>query len=49
MDFVVELSESSKYNTIMVVVDSVLKRAYFIPMHTTVTMEGAVRLFLHQV
>ena len=33
----------------MTVVDSVSKRAHFIPMHTTVTAEGAARLFLHQV
>ena len=33
----------------MTVVDSVSKRVHFIPMHTTVTAEGAARLFLHQV
>jgi len=34
---------------VMTVVDSVSKRAHFIPTHTTVTAEGAARLFLHQV
>jgi len=33
----------------MTVVDLVSKRAHFIPMHITVTVEGAARLFLHQV
>jgi len=33
----------------MTVVDAVSKRVHFIPMHTTVTVEGAVRLFLHYV
>ena len=33
----------------MTVVDSVSKRAHFIPTHMTVTAEGAARLFLHQV
>jgi len=49
MDFVVELPSSSGHDAVMTVVDSVSKRVYFIPMHTTVTAEGAARLFLHQV
>jgi len=49
VDFVVELLLSSRHDTVMTVVDSVLKRAHFIPTHTTVTMEGTARLFLHQV
>ena len=49
MDFVVELLESSRYDTIMIVVNSVSKRAYFIPIHIIVTIQGAARLFLHQV
>ena len=49
IDFVVELLESSGYNTIMIVVDSILKRAHFIPAHTIVTTGGVARLFLHQV
>jgi len=48
VDFVVELPLSG-HDTVMMVVDSVLKRAYFIPTHTTVTVEGAARLFLYQV
>jgi len=33
----------------MTVVDSVSKRVHFIPMYTTVTVEGAARLFLYYV
>jgi len=49
VDFVVELPLSSRHDAVMTVVDSVLKRAHFIPTHMTVTAEGAARLFLHQV
>jgi len=49
VDFVVELPLSSGYDAVMTVVDSVSKRAHFIPTHMTVTAEGAARLFLHQV
>jgi len=33
----------------MTIVDSVSKRVHFVPTHTTVTAEGAARLFLHHV
>jgi len=49
VDFVVELLESSRHDTIMTVMDAVSKRVHFIPTHTMVTAEGAVRLFLHYV
>jgi len=49
MDFVIELPLSSRCDAMMTVIDSVSKRAHFIPMHTTVIAEGAARLFLHQV
>jgi len=49
VDFVVELPLSSGCDTVMIVVDSVLKWAHFILIHMTVTAEGAARLFLHQV
>ena len=49
MDFIIELPLSSGCDAVMTVVDSVSKQAHFIPMHTTVTAEGAARLFLHQV
>ena len=51
VDFVMELPLSSRHDAVMTVVDSVSKRAHFIPTHTTVTMtvEEAAWLFLHQV
>jgi len=47
VDFVIELPLSSRCNAVMTVVDSVSKWTHFIPMHTTVTVEGAARLFLY--
>jgi hypothetical protein len=41
VDFIVELPESCGYDAIMNVVDSVTKHVHFIPMHTTITAEGA--------
>jgi len=49
VNFVVELLESSGHDGVMTVMDSVSKRVYFVPMHTTVTVEGAARLFLHYI
>jgi len=49
VDFVVELPESSGYDAIMTIVDSVSKRVHFVPTHITVIAEGAARLFLHHV
>ena len=49
VNFVVKLPESSGYDTVMTVVDSVSKRVHFVPTHTIVTAERAARLFLHHV
>jgi len=49
VDFVVELPESSRHDTVMTIVDSVSKRVHFVPTYTTVTVEEAARLFLHHV
>jgi hypothetical protein len=46
---VVKLPDAHGYNAIMNVVDSVGKRAHFMPTHTTVNAEGAVRLYLKEV
>ena len=44
-----ELPLSSGHNAVMIVVELVSKRVHFIPTHTMVIVEGAARLFLHQV
>jgi len=49
INFVVELPESSRHDAVMTIVDSVSREVYFIPIHTTVTVEEAARLFLHHV
>jgi hypothetical protein len=49
VDFIVELPESHGYDTIMNVVDSVTKRAHFIPTHTTIMAEGTACLYLREV
>jgi len=49
IDFMVKLPESSRHDTIITVVDSISKRVHFVPMHITVTVEGAARLFLHHI
>jgi hypothetical protein len=49
VDFIVELPEAHRYDTVMVTVDLVGKRAHFIATHTTVTAQGAVELFLRNV
>ena len=49
VDFIVELSKFSRYDTVMTVVNSVSKRAHFILIHMIVTVEGAARLFLHNI
>jgi hypothetical protein len=49
VDFIVELPESHGYDTIMCVVDSLTKHMHFIPMHTTINVEGMALLFLKEV
>jgi transposase InsO family protein len=49
VDFVAELPTAHGFDAIMNVVDSVSKRAHFMPTHTTVTAEGAARLYLTHV
>jgi len=49
IDFVVELPDAHGYDAIMNIVDSIGKRAHFMPMHTTVNVEGAAQLYLKEV
>ena len=49
VDFISELPESGGYDSIMVVVDSVGKRAHFIETVTTVTAAGAANMYLRNV
>jgi len=49
VDFVVKLPDAHGYDAIMNVVDSVGKRAHFMPIHTTVNVEGAAWLYLKEV
>jgi hypothetical protein len=42
IDFIVELPQVHGYDAIMVVINSVTKRAHFIPTHTMINTEGAV-------
>jgi hypothetical protein len=46
VDFIVELPESDGYDVVMVVVDSLCKRAHFLPVNTTITaMPGSAQQF----
>ena len=49
VDFIVELPESAGHDAVMVVVDSVTKRAHFISTLTTITAAGTARLFVQHV
>jgi hypothetical protein len=49
VNFIVKLPKSHGYDTIMCVVNSLMKRAHFIPMHTTINVEGTALLFLKEV
>jgi 16S rRNA G527 N7-methylase RsmG len=46
---VVELPDLNGYDVVMVIVDSLGKRAHFVPTHTTVMAEGTAQLFLKEV
>jgi hypothetical protein len=46
VDFIVELPQSAGHDAVMVVVDSVTKRAHFVSTLTTITAAGTARLFV---
>ena len=49
VDFIVKLLDSAGYDVVMVVVDSVTKRAHFMPTFTTVNAARMAQLFIQQV
>ena len=49
VNFIVELPEANSFDAVMNVVDTVNKRAHFIPTTTTITALGAARLYLSNV
>ncbi len=49
VDFISELPESGRYDTIMVVVNSIGKRAHFSETLTTVMAAGAANLYLRNI
>ena len=49
VDFIVELPQSSGHDAVMVVVDSVTKRAHFVSTVTTITAAGTANLYLQHV
>jgi len=49
IDLIVELPQSAGHDSIMVVVDSVTKRAHFVSTVTTISAAGATHLFLNHV
>lgn len=49
VDFIIELLEFVKLDTVIIVADSVFKRIHFILTHTTVIVEDAIKLFLYHI
>jgi len=46
MDFIEKLPSSSRFDTILVIVDQLIKQAIFIPAHNTITSADLARLFV---
>jgi len=49
VDFIIELPQSAGHDSIMVVVDSITKRAHFMSTVTTISAARAAHLFLNHV
>jgi len=46
MNFIKKLLFSSRFNTILIIVDCLLKQAIFIPTHNTITLVELAHLFI---
>lgn len=44
-----ELPEPTGFDIVMIVVDSISKKTYFIPAYTIVIVEDTIRLFLYHI
>lgn len=44
-----ELPEPTGFDMVMIVVDSISKKTYFIPAYTIVIAEDTIRLFLYHI
>jgi len=49
MDFITKLSPFSSYDSILMVVDHLMKMAHFILCTKTITIEGTVKLLFHHI
>ena len=49
MNFVVKLLESIRFNIVIIVVDLVSKKIYFIPAHTMIIIKSITRFFLYDI
>ena len=49
MNFIIELPKSTGFNTVIIVIDLVSRRTYFIFTYIIVTVESTIRLFLHNI
>jgi len=49
VDFISELLESGRYDSVMVAIDSIGKRSHFVEMVTTVIAAGAANLYLRNI
>ena len=49
VNFVVELLEFAEFNIVIIVVNLVSKRMYFILTHITITVKSIIKLFLYYI
>jgi len=49
MDFVIKLPKFARFDIVIIVVNLVSKRTYFIPIHIIVTIKDTIKVFLYNV